>query len=53
MVSSHPSNQNNNNTQNNETHNSIENLTTLRSSDINERERTLLEKIKHYKKENH
>jgi hypothetical protein len=34
-------------------HNSIDNLSTLRSSDINERERNLLEKIKHYKKENH
>lgn len=32
--------------------NSIDNLSTLRSSDINERERNLLEKIKHYKKEN-
>jgi hypothetical protein len=33
--------------------NSIDNLSTLRSSDINERERTLLEKIRHYKQENH
>jgi hypothetical protein len=33
--------------------NSIENLSTLRSSDVNERERNLLDKIKHYKKENH
>lgn len=33
--------------------NSIENLSTLRSSEVNERERNLLEKIKHYKKENH
>ena len=33
-------------------HNSIDNLSTLRSSDINEREKNLLEKIKHYKVEN-
>lgn len=33
--------------------NSIDNLSTLRSSDVNEREKTLLEKIKHYKRENH
>jgi hypothetical protein len=35
-----------------EGHNSIDNLSTLRSSDINERERNLLEKVKFYKKEN-
>lgn len=35
-----------------EGHNSIDNLSTLRSSDINEREKNLLEKIKQYKKEN-
>lgn len=31
---------------------SIDNLSTLRSSDVNERERNLLEKIKNYKAEN-
>ena len=30
----------------------IDNLSTLRSSDVNERERKLLDKIKHYKHEN-
>jgi len=34
------------------TNNSIDNLSTLRSSDVNERERNLLAKIKHYKNEN-
>ena len=33
--------------------NSIDNLSTLRSSDINEREKSLLEKVKFYKRENH
>ena len=32
---------------------SIDNLSTLRSSEVNEREKNLLEKVKHYKKENH
>lgn len=32
--------------------NSIDNLSTLRSSEVNEREKNLLEKVKHYKKEN-
>jgi hypothetical protein len=32
--------------------NSIDNLSTLRSSEVNEREKALLEKVKHYKKEN-
>ncbi len=32
--------------------NSIDNLSTLRSSEVNERERNLLDKIKLYKKEN-
>jgi hypothetical protein len=32
--------------------NSIENLTTLRSSDVNEREMSLLQKVKKYKNEN-
>ena len=31
---------------------SIDNLSTLRSSDVNEREKNLMEKIKYYKKEN-
>ena len=31
---------------------SIDNLSTLRSSEVNERERNLLEKIKYYKREN-
>jgi hypothetical protein len=32
--------------------NSIDNLSTLRSSDVNEREKRLLEKVASYKKEN-
>lgn len=32
--------------------NSIDNLSTLRSSEVNEREKALIEKVKHYKKEN-
>lgn len=32
--------------------NSIDNLSTLRSSDVNEREKNLLDKVKQYKKEN-
>ena len=46
-MNSHPSN-------NHETvaNNSIDNLSTLRSSEVNEREKNLLEKVKHYKKEN-
>lgn len=32
--------------------NSIDNLSTLRSSEVNEREKNLLEKVKHYKLEN-
>ncbi len=31
---------------------SIDNLSTLRSSEVNEREKNMLEKIKYYKKEN-
>ena len=33
-------------------HNSIDNLSTLRSSEVNEREKNLLEKVKNYKAEN-
>ena len=32
--------------------NSIDNLSTLRSSEVNEREKTLIDKVKSYKKEN-
>jgi len=32
--------------------NSTDNLSTLRSSEVNERERNLLDKVKHYKMEN-